>query len=154
MSYTSSITIDGSPEKALIVVRDALVANAFTITEASQTGFTATGPGMNSNNQNVIRGVSKAVVHTEGNTLHISAELGAARRLGLFAMFFPPGLCLFLAAVFAALGPRHHNAVYVPLLLAVPWLVLGPLLARMLRRRTEQAVEALLQSAAAISRIK
>ena len=154
MPYTSSIIIDGPPQKSVTVLRDALVANAFTITEASQTGFTATGPGMNSNNQNVIRGLSKAVVHTEGNTLHISAELGAARRLGWFAMFFPPGLCLFLALVFAALGPKHHIAVYVPLLIAAPWLVLGPLMARLLRRRTEQAVEALLQSAAAISRVK
>jgi hypothetical protein len=93
-------------------------------------------------------------VHTEGNSLRISAELGAARRLGLFALFFPPGLCLFLFVIFIALGPRHHNAVYVPLLIAVPWLVLGPLLAKLLRRRTEQAIDALLQSAASIANIK
>lgn len=154
MAYTTSIAVDGSPQKAVTVLRDALVANAFTITEASQTGFTATGPGMNSNNQNAIRGVSRAVVLTEENTLHISAELGAAKRLGLFAIIFPPALCLFLAAVFAGLGSKHHNAVFVPLLIAAPWLVLGPLLARMLRRRAEQAIDALLQSAASISRIR
>jgi hypothetical protein len=154
MPYAASVIVEGPPEKSLAVVRDALVANAFTIAKVSKTGFTATGPGMNTNNQNTIRGVSMAEVHAEGNRLHISAELGAARRLGLFAILFPPGLRLILAAVFAVAGLNHRNAVYVPLFIAAPWLVLGPLLARMLRRRTAQAVDALLQSAASIARIK
>ena len=40
MPYTTSIRIDGPPQKAVTVLRDALIANAFTITEASQTEFT------------------------------------------------------------------------------------------------------------------
>jgi hypothetical protein len=153
MSYTASLIVAGSPEKALSAVRDALVANGFTFTVADRTEFTATGPGMNSNNQNAIRGVSQITVRAVGTTLQAEAELGAARRLGRFAMLFPPGLCLLLAVVFGVLHPKQPSAALVPLLLAVPWLVLGPLLAWFLKRKTEQSVDALLHSAAAISKI-
>jgi hypothetical protein len=152
MPYTTSVTVDGPPQKAVTVLRDALLANAFTITEASQTGFTAIGPGMNSTNQNAIRGVSKATFHAEGKAIHVTAELGGAAWIGRFAIFFPLGLGVVWAIAFGMLWwPKHRDAVIVPLLVAAPWLLLGPLMARMVRRRTEQAIEALLQSAASIS---
>jgi hypothetical protein len=158
MQYTSSIPIAGPPETAIRVVRDALIANGFTIVEAKPTEFTATGPGMMSTNQNAILGVSKATLRIDGAVIHVKAELGGAAWIGRFAMFFPIGLGVLLAAVFWVIRQAQGNlankptAVLAPLLAVSPWLVIGPLMARFIRKRTEQAVDALLQSAASISR--
>jgi len=155
MQFIASVAVEGPPQRAVSMLRDALIANAFTITEAGQTGFKATGPGMTSTNQNAIRGVSTATVRAEGNVIHVAAELGGAAWIGRFAVLFPLSLGVLLAMVFGMLWwPKHRDAVIVPLLVAAPWLLLGPLMARTVRRRTEQAIEALLQSAASISRIK
>jgi hypothetical protein len=158
MQYASSTPIAGPPETAIKVVRDALIANEFTILEAKPTEFTATGPGMMSTNQNAIRGVSKATFRTEGGMMHVQAELGGAVWLGRFAMFFPIALGVLLTAIFWVIGRTQGNlanrpaAVLTPLFPVLPWLVLGPLMARFIRRRTEKAIQGLLQSAASISR--
>ena len=153
MQYSSSIPIVGLPEIAIKVVRDALIANEFTIVDAKPTEFTATGPGMMSTNQNAIRGVSTATFRTEGRVMHVQAELGGAAWLGRFAIFFPFALGVLLAATFWGIGRTQGKPadVITPLFPVLPWLVIGPLMARYIRKRTEKAIYGLLQSAASIS---
>jgi hypothetical protein len=151
MPYVSATAISGRPETAIRVVRDALVANSFTIVSANPTAFTATGPGMSSSNQNPLLGISKVSFRAEGGLIHVQADLGGASRLGLFAMVFPPALGVLLAAIFYLTQNQNPNAVVAPLGAVAPWLVLGPLMARWIRRRTEKAIHALLQSTASIS---
>ena len=159
MQYTSSRTLAGSPESALRVVREALVANGFAIVEASPTEVTAIGPGMFDSRQNPLHGVSKAKFRAEDGVIRAQAELGGAVWLGRFAMFFPLGLGLLLAMLFGLMGLKPgrpgspSSPVLIPLIAVSPWLVLGPLLGRFIRKRTEKAVEALVQSAATISRL-
>jgi hypothetical protein len=154
MQYSSSIPIAGLTETAIKMVRDALIANEFTIVDAKPTEFTATGPGMMSSNQNAIRGVSKATFRTEGGVMHVQAELGHAAWLGRFAMLFPIGLGVLLTAIFWVTGQTQGKPIGVitPLFPVLPWLVIGPLMARYIRKRTEKAIHGLLQSAASISR--
>ncbi len=149
MQYVSATAISGRPGTAVRVVRDALVANAFTIVSANPTAFTATGPGLSSSNQNPLLGISKVSLRAEGGVLDVQAELGGASRLGLLAIFLPLALGVLLAAIFYL--ANKPNAVIAPLGAVAPWLVLGPLMARMIRRRTEKAINALLESSASIS---
>ncbi len=154
MQYVSSIKIPGPPESAVKVVCDALIANGFAIADANSTGVTATGPGLISSNQNAILGASRASFRTEGGVLHVQAELGGAAWLGRFAMFFPIGLGVLLVIIFGAMWwPQKPTAVVIPLIAVSPWLVIGPLMARSIRRKTERAIDALLQSAASMSRV-
>ena len=147
--YLSTSVISGPPEAAIRVVRDALMANAFTITSLSPTAFEATGPGLSSSNQNALLGVSKATFRAEQGLLHVEAELGGAARLGLFVMVFPFVLGGILIITLSAVN--RPKALLAPLLAVAPWVVIGPLMARMFRRRTEKAINALLLSAASIS---
>jgi len=149
MPYVSATVISGPPEEALKVVRDALVANAFTILSATPTEFTAAGPGLTSSRQNSLLGASKVSLRVENSVLHLQAELGGAARLGLFATLFPLALGVFLAVVLGL--ARKPNGLIAPLLAVGPWLVVGPLMAVLFRKRTEKALNALLQSTAAIS---
>jgi hypothetical protein len=71
--YRGTKRINGSGDEALRVVRDALVANGFTVASAGTSGFEARGPGMNSSKENPIRGVSHAKVRFLG-------RLGVASR--------------------------------------------------------------------------
>jgi hypothetical protein len=149
MQYVSATPIAGPPEAAIKIVRDALVANAFTIVSASPTAFEATGPGLISSNQNSLMGISKASVRAEQGVLQVQAELGGAARLGLFVMVFPfvLGGVLILTLHLA----NRPNGLLAPVLAVSPWVVLGPLMARLFRRRTEKAINALVLSAASIS---
>lgn len=149
MIYVASTTIAGSPEIALGRIRDALLANGLTITTAESTELTVTGPGLMSTKENPIRGVSVATFLAQGGALRVQAELGGAAFLGRFAIYFPIGLGLFMAAVFWVLLGK--SAAVIALLSVSPWLILGPLMARMIRRRTEKALDALLQGAAITS---
>jgi hypothetical protein len=149
MQYVSTTPISGRPEAAIRMVRDALVANAFTIVSASPTAFEATGPGMTGSNQNALLGISKASFRAEEGVIHVQAELGGAARLGLFVMFFPLALGGVLVATLSL--ANKPNAVLAPLLAVSPWLVVGPLMACFFRRRTEKAINALLLSTASIS---
>ena len=149
MPYVSAVALSGPPEAAIRVVRDALIANAFTIGSVSPTEFTATGPGLMSSNQNPLLGVSGVSFRAEDGALHVQTELGGATRLGLFAIFFPLGLGLALAGVLRV--ANKPNAFIAPMLAVAPWLVLGPLIAFFIRKRTQKAINALLLSAASIS---
>jgi hypothetical protein len=141
---------------ALQVIRDALVANGFRLTGASSTEVTALGPGMWSMRQNPIRGVSKAVARARGSTIEIDAELAGAERLGLFVMLLPLALTLGLAVVLVGaqrgtFAANPDSVVYL-FLLPVVWMILGPVLRWRVRRRTSNALEALVASAATVSR--
>lgn len=156
MSYKSTRRISGSEPGALKVVRDALIANGFTVTASGQNVFTALGPGLHSTKQHPIRGVSKAVVRTRGSTIDVDAELGGATRLGRVVMILPFVLALVLSLVVGLGGRRQPEPEPTPVLylIGVPllWIALGPLLAWRVRKRTVGAIEALLESAAVVSR--
>lgn len=113
---------------------------------------------MNSSRENAIRGVTEARVLSDRGVIEIQAELGGVARLGRFVTLFPLVLGVVLAMIFllivwanGELGKQPANVwipLIAPLLSTLPWLILGPWIARLFRRRTERAIESLLQSAA------
>ncbi len=63
-----------------------------------------------------------------------------------FVVLFPPGLILSLMAVGAAAG---QGVTYLGFWLMIPWLVISPLMASLIERRTTRAVARLTRSMAA-----
>jgi hypothetical protein len=62
-----------------------------------------------------------------------------------FVTLFPPGLILSLVVLFAVLG---QGISYLGLWLVAPWLVISPLMAALIERRTTRAVDRLARSMA------
>ena len=143
---------DGKPLEAL---KAAFIANGFQVSASGRGEFVARGPDLRSTDQNPLKGVSEARVRAIGSQMEIHAELGGALWMRRFILLFPPLLGVAvsagLAAFFWAIGILMR-VWFVPLVILcaeLPWVVLGPLMARRVRKRTEEAVDSLLLNAGA-----
>jgi hypothetical protein len=153
-SYRGTTSIVGSGDEALRVVRDALIANGFSVASTGGGSLEAQGPGMHSSRENPIRGVSRARARVHGSTLEIEADLGGVARLGWLLLILPITLGLILAGVtWMQLSGAERAGDYLgPVLMTGIWIVLAPLFLWHIRTRTVKAVEALLYSAANATR--
>ena len=66
-----------------------------------------------------------------------------------FIIFFPPGLVLFLALVFTLLPMEGETPSSMWLFMILPWIVIGPLIAKTMKRSTVKAIETLLHNMSA-----
>jgi hypothetical protein len=62
-----------------------------------------------------------------------------------FVLLFPIGLILSLVVLFALLG---QGTSYLGLWLTLPWLVISPLMAALIERRTTRSIDRLVRSMA------
>jgi hypothetical protein len=143
--YEYSTPFRGDPDVAFAFAKTTLLAQGFEILPGSSAELRATGPGMRSTRQPALLGVSEFRFQIAASALTASATLGGVARLKTFVTFFPPGLILSLVALFAALG---HGIWYLGLWLAAPWLIISPLMAALIERRTTRAVDRLARSMA------
>jgi hypothetical protein len=107
-------------------------------------------------------GASKIDLRIDDNTLHVHAELGGVDSMRRFLMWFPFLLGLGMGLLFCVGGllfgrqfdvgfgmPWAQDwqwmlvAIGGAMLPVAPWLVLSPLIARMIRSRTHRALETL-----------
>ena len=130
----------GNAEAALDLARTALVSQGFEILEDSGAELRAQGPGMHSNRQSPLLGVTEFSFRVGSSTLAISATLGGVARMRTFVMLFPPllGVAVSLPSILAGTGNPWHLPLWV-----VPWLVISPLLASAIERSTVRAVDGL-----------
>lgn len=135
----------GTPDAAFTLAKKALLAQGFEILPGSSAELRAEGPGMRTTHQSALLGVSEFRFQIAASTLTASATLGGVRGVKIFVTFFPGGLILSLVALFAVLG---HGILYLGLWLAAPWLVISPLMAALIERRTTRAVNRLVRSMA------
>jgi hypothetical protein len=143
--YEYSTPFRGDPDAAFTLAKTALLAQGFEILPGSSAELRATGPGMRSTRQPALLGVSEFRFQIAASALTVSATLGGVSRMKAFVIFFPIGLILSLVVLFAALG---HGISYLGLWSATPWLVLSPLMAALIERRTTRAVDRLARSMA------
>jgi hypothetical protein len=145
-----------------------LTNNGFAITHRDARSVSLTGPGLNSTRQNPILGASKITLQIRDNSIVADAELGGVDAMQRFVIRFPFLLGLSLGLLFGIgggllFGWQFGVGFGVPwaqgwrwMLLAIggsmlpvaPWLILSPLIARMIRIRTQNAVETLIRNAA------
>ena len=95
--------------------------------------------------QPALLGVSRFRFQIAASTLTASATLGGVASMKTFVTLFPPGLILSLVVLFAVLG---QGISVLGLWLAAPWLVISPLMAVLIERRTTRAVDRLARSMA------
>lgn len=148
MKYERRNNIEGNPAKALETARDMFVQQGFKLTSMSPTSFEVTGPGMSSTRQNALRGVSKAYVNLSGRELYVEAELGGARKMQRFVLFFPPTLILSIMLLFLAMVPGSKT---IPLAACIPqlvlWIPISLIWAPYIRKKTEKAVDTVMENA-------
>jgi hypothetical protein len=143
--YEYSTPFRGDPGAAFTLAKTALLSLGFEILPGSSAELRARGPGMRSTQQSALLGVSEFRFQIAAATLTASATLGGVASMRAFVTLFPPGLILSLVALFAALG---HGISYLGLGLAAPWLIISPLMAALIERRTTRAIDRLARSMA------
>lgn len=151
MQYTASVPFRGDTESAFRLAESALTGIGFQFTERTAGSMELVGPVMNSARQSALVGASRIHIRSGRDELAVEADLGGVERMSRFVTLFPIVLVLvlgvILSLVFSVLfgqgiwitgvaGAAGANAVL--------WLLLGPLMARGIRSRTDRALDALL----------
>lgn len=155
-------------EQAMELARNILASNGFKVESLpgeamNAAGLNATGPGMQSKRQNPLLGAKHLTLRIAEGHVAIDADLSAMQRLKRFVYWFPWGLSLVLAITLGTIfgfqfGSQTESGFGIPqfegwkwmvlvivvgLAPALPWLILSPLLARSLERRTKLAIDTL-----------
>lgn len=147
----------GRPGPALDTARQSFLPLGFAITEQAERRLALTGRGMMSSNQSPLCGATTVRFEVRDHAIRCEAELGGVRSMTRFLLWFPLLLDLVLVAVFVGVWVgtdawRQSMPLWALVLLCVgpvaPWPVLGPLMARWIRRRTEQALTTALRNMA------
>jgi hypothetical protein len=144
-----------------------LTNNGFAIVNRDKNSVDLTGPGLNSTKQNPLLGASAIHLELQGQQLRLDAELGGVDSMQRFLMRFPfmlgLGLGLFFGVVGGvALGRQFGVGFGVPwaqgltwmffaigiaILPVTPWVFLSPMMSKMIRTRTQNALTTLVINA-------
>ena len=158
-AYAKRVPFAGSTARAFDTAVMALTAAGFRVVEKRSSSLRLEGPGTGSTKQSALLGASAIRIEAAANTLSLAAELGGVRRMARFIWLFPPALCVGLFAgivgLCALVAPQDLASVArgaaLPLgINAALWLVIAPVFGRMLRKRTAEALDALLNNMAAM----
>ena len=153
MEYSKTVPFTGKAAKALEVARATLLPQGFQIVASTDYELRVAGPGMNGTRENPLRGITEAsiIVRPSASAIEMRAKLGGVEKLKKFLTFFPLGMAIFFLILFGVLAltlPALRNPLFflIPLLALSPWLFLSPWMSRVIGRRTEQAVDTLLNN--------
>lgn len=157
MRYSAALPFPGDAERAFDLALAALTALGFQLQTRSAHSLELRGPGMHSSRQSPLVGASRITIQRGPGELSLEAELGGVQRMINFVNYFPLALVLGLGGVlyvvFSLIWGQGRWSLAVGGAVggnAALWLLLGPLLARGMRQRTERALDALLANLAAV----
>ena len=152
MRYETRHDFEGNAEAALKAVEAMLIPHGFRLVDSGPGRNRYEGRGMNNSRENPLRGATQIEVAAQTRVMHLHADLGGVRRMALFVCVFPLVLWagLTLAPMIAHGGDRMEIGTAGMLGTAV-WMVVGPVIAWVIRRRTLQALDDLLAGAAAVA---
>jgi hypothetical protein len=171
-TFATAVAIPVPSGDALLVALVILANHGFTITDRDEHSAHLVGPGLHSTNPNPLLGASRIHLEMRDQQLRLQAELGGVHAMRRFIIRFPLLLGLVLGVLFAlggwVLGQPFPMGVGVPgarewkwfalamaagLLPVAPWLFLGPVIASMVRTRTERALTSLVQNAVRMTKV-
>lgn len=146
MLFEKRMSHRGDPREVLATVRDALLAQEFILEREYEYTFTVRGPGMWRKRPLPLQGISRVQVSVTGDAVSATAELDALRSFQTFIIGAP-----LVIDVIAAIACGVVIAPWVGALVAcatvLPYLIIGPLIARIYKKRTEAALDAVLANA-------
>ena len=146
--YETKVEFKGDPTRALDHAHAVFGGLSFTNITIANGTLNAKGPGMQSTNQPPLRGATKIKIEARNSLMTLEAELGGVRFMRNFMLFFPPALTLFLGGTFALMSLGNgieKQVLFLPLLIAAPWLFIGPSMTKTLRNKTTNALDELLK---------
>jgi len=156
-TYEEKVDFFGDASRAIDTALRTLLPLGFEIESQGSSYLTVKGSGMNSTRQNALQGVSRAEFTADRGSLRVRAELGGVDRMQRFLVLLLLGMGLFDSMVFLGLWyfldelRAHPWFLIIPLLTFFPWIIIGPLLARWIGKRTREALGALLRNMAMLS---
>ena len=153
MHYSIRREFTGSESAALSAIESILLSVNFRIVESSASRLALVGRGIRSTKENPLRGATEIEVETKSGSVSLNAKLGGVRSMALFVCSFPVLLWAILA-ISASLKSGDAAAVMngKALIGAAVWLVIGPVLAVWIRRRTIDSLEDMLENALALAK--
>jgi hypothetical protein len=156
MEYVKKLQFTGSAAKAMEAARAAFMQNNFQITASSDRELRVVGSGMSSTKENALKGVSEATITISSSEIEARALLGGAEKMKKFVIFFPLALALLFFVIFGVLAlslPKFQNwmVFLIPVLALSPWVVISPLMAKAIEKRTIAAVDTLLNNMVMVS---
>lgn len=167
ITYQTSAETTGRTHDVLHDAVVTLTNRGFVIVRRDENFAELNGPGLYSIKQNPLRGASRIHLERQGQQLNLDAELGGVDAMRKFLLWFPLTLGLGLGVIFGvfggfAFGRQFGVGFGVPwargwmwllaafggaMLPVAPWLLFSPIMSKVIRARTEQALESLVQNA-------
>ena len=145
--YSRSAPFEGDPERAWETASNILMGNHFQVMHEEKDYLEFVGTvAMTSTQQSPLMGATRIRLTRREHSLLLIAELGGVQAMTRFLVIFLTMLMVALAALILAL--KGLSGAMLVLLPFVPWLVLVPLMARMMRQRTVAALDTLLANIA------
>jgi hypothetical protein len=144
--FDETAPLQTEPDAVLERARIMLGTRGFAVTVQGRR-LLAQGPPLNSPSEPPVVGGGRLVLDVDDDTLRLASDLSGLERLRWFVLFAPPLLAVALGAAMTAAGTE--GALKPALINAILWMFIGPALAVWLRKRTERALLALLQTLAA-----
>jgi hypothetical protein len=117
-------------------VEETLLPNGFRVVKRDSNSIEFIGRGMNSIKDDPIRGATGISLCAKAGILHLNANLGGVFFMTLFVCLFPPLLILSLS-YFNPANSDVNNYLWI-------WLIMGPMIAYLSRRRTIKALNRVL----------
>ena len=146
-----STPFDGNSEAAFDLARTALVSQGFEILVETDTEMRARGPGMHSNQQSAILGVTEFLIQVAEPRIAATATLGGVATMKVFVTLFPPGLVLSIMLIPWFMG---EPVPWWGLLMVAPCMLISPWIAASLERKTERAVDGMVRGMAQVGNRK
>lgn len=144
MDYEKVLSIKSDPSKILHEAKMVLMQNNFAVSLKDNALFLI-GPGYSSTHQNPLWGISKGELLIRDDQLLFKAELNGVKNLQYFVSIFPFALGGFMSLLFLLIM-QDVWAFVVPLLAVSPWLVISPIMNRIIQTKTVDAIERLLSN--------
>ena len=166
-TFSTSAVTTRPTDDVLQAALATLTNNGFAIVNCDKNSANLTGPRLNSTKQNPLLGATAIHLELHGQQLRLEAELGGVDAMRRFLMRFPfmlgLGLGLFFGVAGGVVFGRQFGVGFgVPwaqgltwMLLAIgaamlpvtPWLFLSPMMSKMIRTRTQNALTTLVTNA-------
>lgn len=149
MRYSASRPFSGSVPEALRVFEAALLPNGFRVVDSSSSRLQFKGHGMQSTKENPIRGATEVTIEAKAGALKLDASLGGVVALSLFVCLFPLALWAALTVPDMLKSTGDSWALTAKSLYGGGfWIIAGPAMSLWIRKRTTNALEDMLASAA------